>query len=113
MGRDIKRIIMDFNTYWTLFSPDAEFDNRRDAAQQEWDRHPEKHESIICWLRLHGAYKGRNPYFFIQDWKVKQPRQQTLSYADYYAHFGTTEEQGGWIRRFLPDKQTTIFIKQC
>ena len=60
----------DFNTYWNLIRPDAVFQNRREAAEQEWLKHPEKHKAIIRWLRKHGAYSGRNPYFFIQDFQV-------------------------------------------
>ena len=36
---------------------------------------------------------------------------QTLSFADYYAKFGTTEEQDGWQRTFLPEQQKTIYVK--
>ena len=102
---------MDFETYWTLFSPDSQFENRREAAEQEWSKHPDKHEAIIAWLRRHGAYKGRNPYFFIQDFQVKQPRQQVLSFSAYYERFRTTEEQGGWQRKFIPEEQKTIYVK--
>ena len=102
---------MDFETYWTLFSPDSQFENRREAAEQEWNKHPDKHEAIIAWLRRHGAYKGRNPYFFIQDFQVKQPRQQVLSFSAYYERFRTTEEQGGWQRKYIPEEQKTIYVK--
>ena len=71
---------MDFETYWTLFRPDAEFENRKDATRQEWDKHPEKQASIIEWLQRHGAYKGRNPYFFVKDWQVKQTRGGPTDY---------------------------------
>ena len=62
---------MDFETYWKLIDGDAQFANRKEAASIVWQQHPEKHESIIRWLQKHGAYKGRNPYFFILDWQVK------------------------------------------
>ena len=103
---------MDFNTFWTLFRPDEQFVNRRDATEQAWQDNPDKHESIIKWLKRHGRYKGRNPYFFILDWQDKQQRVQTLSFNDYYAKYGTTEECDGWKRQFIPEKQTTIYIKQ-
>ena len=63
---------MDFETYWNLFSPSEDFTNRKEPARRLWAQHPEKHEPIIRWLRAHGSYKGRNPYFFIQDFQVKQ-----------------------------------------
>ena len=36
---------------------------------------------------------------------------ETLSYSEYYKRFGTTDEQEGWERKHLPEKQTTIYIK--
>ena len=101
--------MMDFNRFLTLFQPDKEFTNRLGAAQRLWDQcSPAKQNAIITWLETHGRYKGRNPYFFILDFK---PQQETLTLAEYYERFGTTEEQGGWRRVFLPDKQQTIFVK--
>ena len=101
---------MDFNKFITLFQPDKEFENRLGAAQREWERcSPHKQQAIIAWLETHGRYPGRNPYFFIQDF---QPQQMQMSYADYYRRYGTTEEQDGWHRQFLPEKQTTIYVKQ-
>ena len=112
--RQLKIFIMDlktdFETYWALFKPDVQFENRREAAEQEWNKHPEKHEAIIAWLRKHGAYKGRNPYFFIQDFRVMQPKQQVLSYAAYYAKYGTTEPRDGW-KMANPTGQQVIYIK--
>ena len=101
---------MDFKTFWTLFNPDELFENRREAAEREWNKHPEKHEVIINWLRKHGKYQGRNPYFFIQDFQVKQPRQRVLSYREYYAKYGTTLEQDGW-KMANPTGQQVIYIK--
>ncbi len=101
---------MDFEIYWNLFKPDEQFENRREAAEQEWDKHPEKHEAIVAWLRKHGAYSGRNPYFFIQDFQVKQPRQQVLTYAAYYAKYGTTEERDGW-KMENPTGNQVIYVK--
>ncbi len=101
----------DFETYWTLFKPDEQFENRRDATQIEWDAcPPDKQQAIIAWLRKHGAYKGRNPYFFIQDFRVRQPKQQVLSYAAYYAKYGTTLERDGW-KMANPTGQQVIYVK--
>ena len=99
----------DFETYWALFKPDEQFENRRDATQIEWDACPlEKKQSIIAWLRKHGAYKGRNPYFFILDFK---PQQMQLSFRDYYARFGTTEPQDGW-KMTNPTGNQVIYVKE-
>ena len=113
--RQFKNFIMDlktdFKTYWALFRPDANFDNRKDATKIEWDAcPPDKQQAIIAWLRKHGAYKGRNPYFFIQDFRVMQPKQQMLSYDAYYARYGTTAETDGWHME-NPTGQQVIYVK--
>ncbi|MBO5553211.1 MAG: hypothetical protein J5937_03300 [Paludibacteraceae bacterium] len=100
---------MDFNHFLTLFQPDEQFKSRLGAAQQLWEQcSPTKQQAIIAWLETHGRYPGRNPYFFILDFK---PQQMQLSYAAYYDRYGTTEERDGWKRQFLPEKHTTIYIK--
>ena len=99
-----------FDDYWELFAPDAEFANRRSATQRLWDQlGTDRQRAIIEWLKAGKAKYTRNPYFFLTDFR--QPRQQTLSYADYYARFGTTEEQDGWKRKFIPEQQITIYEK--
>ena len=62
----------DFETYWTLIQSGEDFDDRKDAARDEWNKHPEKHVAIINWLKKHGPYVGRNPFFFIQDFKIRK-----------------------------------------
>ena len=99
---------MDFNIYWTLIGGDIHFANRRDAAKQAWDAHPEKHFAIITWLRAHGKYPDRNPYFFILDFQNK--RTQTMSYQQYYARYGTTEPRDGW-QMSNPTGNRVIYVK--
>ncbi len=101
----------DFETYWSSIRPDDSFQDRKEAAEEEWDKHPEKHEAIIRWLHKHGPYSMRNPYFFIQDFKVRKPHGQPTDYrgktipkgvqvfsAQYNGHWGmfTAED----IKRF-------------
>ena len=101
---------MDFETYWQLIGGDVNFSDRKTATEKVWSLcTPEKQQAIIDWLRKHGRYPGRNPYFFILDFQVK--RRQTLTYEAYYARYGTTEETDGWHRQFLPDQQKTIYVK--
>ena len=72
---------MDFTKFLTLFQPDKEFTGRLGAAERLWDQcTPAKQQAIVSWLEIHGAYKGRNPYFFILDFKVKQPSGEPTDY---------------------------------
>ena len=99
---------MDFNNFLTLFKPDKEFTNRLGAAQRIWEQcSPNKQQAIIAWLETHGAYKGRNPYFFILDFK---PQHQQMSFNDYYAKYGTTEPCDGW-QMANPTGNCVIYVK--
>ena len=99
---------MDFNIYWTLIGGDMHFADRREAAKRVWDAHPEKHFAIITWLRAHGKYPDRNPYFFILDFQNK--RTQTMTFQQYYAQYGTTEERDGW-KMENPTGNRVIYVK--
>jgi hypothetical protein len=99
---------MDFEKFWIAFNPDAMYQNRYEAARKVWEQCPaDKQSAIIAWLKTHGAYKGRNPYFFILDFK---PQQMQMSYREYYAKYGTTLEQDGW-KMANPTGQQVIYIK--
>ena len=72
----------DFESYWTSFTVNDEFADRKDAARDEWDKYPQKHEAIMRWLKKHGPYPGRNPFFFIQDFKVRTPIRPPENYRE-------------------------------
>ena len=105
-------IIEEFNRFWILFGVDeTKFPRRRACTLKLWmDMPQERRDAIIEHLRQYGAQSDKNPYFFIQDFQNK-PRQE-LSFKDYYARFHTTEERDGWVRKFLPEQQKTIYVKQ-
>ena len=107
--RTFKISFMDFNTYWTLIGGDTNFADRKAAAEKAWYLgSQEKQQAIIHWLQTHGRYPGRNPYFFILDFQTK--RTQTLTFNEYYAKFGTTEERDGW-KMANPTGQKVIYVK--
>ena len=91
-----------------MIGGDVYFSDRKPASATLWAQHPEKHEAIIEWLQAHGRYPHRNPYFFILDFQVKC--RQTMSYAQYYAKYGTTEERDGW-KMANPTGQKVIYVK--
>ena len=53
-----------------------------------------------------------NPVKAVRENAPKARPPQVLSFAEYYKQYGTTEEVGGWVRKYLPEKQTTIYVKQ-
>ena len=71
---------MDFNDYWRAMNPQPKYDNRKVAARDAWNDHPEKHQAIMAWLKKHGDYPERNPYFFILDFTAPRPVGQPHNY---------------------------------
>ena len=100
---------MDFEQYWKSIGGDVNFADRKTAAEGAWNRCAlDKQQAIMAWLQIHGRYPGRNPYFFILDFQLK--RRLVLSFNDYYAKFGTTEERDGW-KQVNPTGQKVIYVK--
>ena len=100
----------NFEEFWELFNPEPEFNNRQRACRMLWSQKSEqKQQAIINFLKNGNQRSSQNPYYFLADFR-ERPRQ-ILSYADYYARYGTTEETDGWVRTFLPDQQKTIYVK--
>ena len=100
---------MDFEQYWKSIGGDVNFADRKTAAQRAWSLcAPDKQQAIIAWLQTHGRYPGRNPYFFILDFQVK--RRETLTFAQYYAKYGTTAETDGW-KMENPTGNQVIYVR--
>ena len=92
-------MIMDFETFWELFSPDTCFLNRFEAARKAWDNTPaDKQQAIIAWLRQHGAYKKRNPYFFILDFRPQsaEPTDMNGRALKQGVQYVTAKYNGKW-----------------
>ena len=103
-------ITFDFETYWEKIGGDTYFANRKAATELEWAKHPDKHRPIILWLIEHGTYPQRNPFFFIQDFKLRPVK--TMSFNDYYIKYGTTEDTDGW-HKVNPTGQKVIYVKNA
>ena len=103
-------IMEDFNLFWDLFNPDPEFANRNRATYSLWLQKSDKtKKAVIEWLKSKDKRPTtRNPYFFLLDFR--EPRQQTLTFKEYYARYGTTLEQDGW-RMTNPAGQQVIYVK--
>ncbi len=98
---------IDFNDYWRAMNPKHEFDNRKQAAKDEWNKHPEKHQAIMAWLQKHGDYPERNPFFFIQDFTVPRPKGQPTNYRGQIIPQGlqvfSAKYNGAWGMYTLED----------
>ena len=104
-----------FEAIWALLAPEGEFKRRRGACERLWGSYePGRQEAIyerISGKLRRGEFVNQNPYFAIEDnARELQPRRQVLSYADYYARFGTTEPRDGWHME-NPTGQKVIYVK--
>ena len=104
-----------FDYVWALLEPKKEYEPVRNRCLQLWETFSlEKQRATYRTIRVRKKehlFVDYNPLFAIKRFS-KGPQRQTLSFNDYYNRFGTTEEQNGWRRVFLPQQQTTIFVKQ-
>ena len=106
-----------FESIWQLLSPQGEYKRRQGACRRLWGAYDiEKQRRIYAAIvekRKRGETISPNPYFAIEDAAIGlagETRQQTLSYNDYYARYGTTEETDGW-RMANPTGNQVIYVK--
>ena len=104
-----------FNDLWELLSPRVEYANRRRACYSMWNNLTENqqdalYDSIQDKLS-NGKFVDYNPLFAMMNNGPQRPvRQLKLSYADYYAKYGTTEERDGW-HMANPTGNRVIYVK--
>jgi hypothetical protein len=99
----------NFEVFWNLFDPDPEFNNRQRACRALWEQKGEQQRhAILEFLKSGKQRSSRNPYYFIADFRVRSP--QVMSYADYYAKYGTTLEQDGW-KMANPTGNQVIYVR--
>ena len=72
-------------------------------------RQQEQIYNTICAKLRAGKFVHYDPVKAIQD---NIPKVQVISAAEYYRKYGTQANQDGWVRKFLPDQQKTIYVKQ-
>ena len=104
-----------FDFLWQLLESHGVIPNKRTEAAELWNKYDLQQQryiyrSIRDRLRA-GKFVNYNPVLAIKANAPKAKKSIILSFADYYRTFGTTEEQDGWKKIFLPDQQKTIYIK--
>ena len=101
-----------FNEVWELLSPKVEYANRRRACYDLWNSLSENRQEALYNTISDKLSKGKfvdyNPLFALKN--NSQRPQQTLSFSDYYARYGTTEEVDGW-KRANPTGNKVIYVK--
>ena len=103
-----KSLFDQFTEFWMAFNPDPQFNNRWSATWRLWYNESDERRAELMASVANGGPKGRNPYFYIIDFR--SPREQTLTYTEYYARYGTTAETDGW-QMANPTGQKVIYVK--
>ena len=104
-----------FDFLWQLLESHGVIPNKRAEAAELWNKYDLQQQRYIYRSirdRLRdGKFVNYNPVLAIIANAPKVKKSIILSYADYYRTFGTTEEQDGWKKKYLPDQQKTIYVK--
>ena len=104
-----------FNELWALLAPKIEYEQLKGKCRILWTSFsPEKQQYVYCRIeekKNRKEFVDYNPLFAIEK-NSAAPRKQTMSYADYYRIYGTTEEQDGW-KMANPTGNKVIYVKQA
>ena len=105
-----------FYEIWTLLEPKAEYANLINKCKELWESFPlEKQQEVFLKIekkKLEKKFIDYNPLLAIRNNSIERSKpQQVLSYADYYARYGTTEERDGW-KMENPTGNKVIYVKQ-
>ena len=102
-----------FETLLALLQPKPCYDQLRGKCRDLWNSFsPQKQAFIYCRIeekKKRKEFVDYNPLFAIRKNSTLHP--QILSFDEYYARYGTTEEKDGWTKKFLPEERKTIYVK--
>ena len=105
-----------FEEIISLLNPDEKYNPVLQKCQQLWESFSSEKQDFMYRTILEKKERKEfvdfNPLFAFKR-TYRAPQEQMMSFGEYYAKYGTTEETDGWKRVFLPEKQTTIFVKQA
>ena len=109
-----KKIMNDFQQLWALLRQHGSSAKRETECAAKWATYPpEMQQRIYNAIRSkleQGKFVHYDPVRALEE-NARPPRQQTLSYADYYARYHTTEPRDGW-QMANPTGQKVIYVKQ-
>ena len=68
-------IIEQFNRFWRSYRVDETmFPRRRAATLKLWiNKQPSAREAMLAEVEAHGGPKGKNPYFYVQEFAEPEP----------------------------------------
>jgi len=103
-----------FNDLWQLLYDHGATDTKKGDCAQLWDRlTAQQQQQLITTITTklrQNKFVHYDPIRAMRE-NIRKASEMTLSFNDYYTKYGTTEECDGWKRQFIPEKQTTIYVK--
>ena len=108
-----KKIMNDFQQLWALLRQHGSSAKRETECAALWATYPpDMQQRIYATIRTkleQGKFVHYDPLRALEE-NARPPRQQTLSYADYYARYHTTEPRDGW-QMANPTGNKVIYVK--
>lgn len=105
---------MEFIEIWKVLYKHGSTEWKKDECEQLWNTYtPQQQQQLYDTITdkiNNKKFVHFNPVRALQE-NVKAVCALEMAFKDYYAKYGTTEEVDGWKRKHLPDKQTTIYVK--
>ncbi len=103
-----------FEEIISLLNPDEKYNPVLGKCQQVWDSFSSEKQDFVYQVikekKERKEFVDYNPLFALKR-TYRAPQPQALSFNEYYAKFGTTEEQNGWQRKFIAEEQRTVYVK--
>ena len=109
--------MIPFEDIWRALYENGASEKKEEGTRRYWATlSPEEQERAFTTITRklkEGGFVWYDPIRAIKEALRRQGKKsepEMLSFHDYYARFGTTEEQGGWKMK-NPTGQKVIFVK--
>ena len=103
-----------FEEIISLLNPDERYNPVLKQCQQLWESFSSEKQDFVYRMILEKKERKEfvdyNPLFALKR-TYRAPRHLEMSYQQYYAKFGTTEERDGW-KMVNPTGNKVIYVKQ-
>lgn len=105
-----------FNKLWPLLYDHGASAKKEEGTRRYWATLTlEQQKSVLTTISSklsEGKFVQFDPIRAIKENLPKAPKQQVLSFDEYYARYGTTTPCDGW-QMTNPTGQKVIYVKRC